>query len=331
MRPILLKSHTRPITQVTYNREGDLLFTAGKDNLANVFYSDNGERLGSYGGTDTEKGHNGAVYSLDVDYHSRILATGGADNETKLWDVETGRNIHSFQHPAVVRSVAIAEGSEKLMCIEARQGGKAVIKIFNMKRMMQDGKQEELLSVNVDCQGKINRGGWGPLNKNLYTAGDDGFVRSFDAETGEPDKYLEAHDGVVNDLRFSADRMTFITASTDMSARLFDTMTLEPIKTYKSDRPINSATISPLMDHVALGGGQDAASVTTTAGRTGRFETLIHHKIFEHSIGSIKGHFGPINSIMINPDGRSFSTGGEDGYVRINHFDPDYFEFTKDA
>jgi hypothetical protein len=33
--------------------------------------------------------------------------------------------------------------------------------------------------------------------------------------------------------------------------QLYDTTTLEPIKTYKSDRPINSAAISPLMDHVS--------------------------------------------------------------------------------
>lgn len=33
--------------------------------------------------------------------------------------------------------------------------------------------------------------------------------------------------------------------------QLYDTVTLEPIKSYKTDRPINSAAISPLMDHVS--------------------------------------------------------------------------------
>ena len=60
-RPLLLKGHERPLTTVCYNREGDLLFTAAKDPVPCVWYSHNGERVGTY------KGHSGAVYSLDVD------------------------------------------------------------------------------------------------------------------------------------------------------------------------------------------------------------------------------------------------------------------------
>jgi translation initiation factor 3 subunit I len=36
---------------------------------------------------------------------------------------------------------------------------------------------------------------------------------------------------------------------------------LELIKTYKTERPINSAAISPIKDHVVLGGGQEAIEV----------------------------------------------------------------------
>ena len=34
-----------------------------------------------------------------------------------------------------------------------------------------------------------------------------------------------------------------------------------------------------------------------------------------------QGHFGPINAIGINPDGRSYASGGEDGYIRLHFFD----------
>jgi WD40 repeat protein len=60
MRPILLQGHTRSLTQIKYNREGDLLFSVSKDKVANVWYSHNGERLGTY------SGHVGAVWTIDV-------------------------------------------------------------------------------------------------------------------------------------------------------------------------------------------------------------------------------------------------------------------------
>ncbi|GFH29229.1 uncharacterized protein HaLaN_27862, partial [Haematococcus lacustris] len=36
--------------------------------------------------------------------------------------------------------------------------------------------------------------------------------------------------------------------------------------------------MSPIFDHVLLGGGQDAASVTTTSAKAGGFEARFFHK-----------------------------------------------------
>lgn len=71
----------------------------------------------------------------------------------------------------------------------------------------------------------------------------------------------------------SKDGAMFITASKDHTAKLFDTDTLMHLKTYKTERPVNSAALSPIMDHVVLGGGQDAMDVTTTSARIGKFDS----------------------------------------------------------
>jgi WD40 repeat protein len=50
MRPLALKGHTRPITRVRLNQEGDILFSSAKDKHICVWYTENGERIGTYEG-----------------------------------------------------------------------------------------------------------------------------------------------------------------------------------------------------------------------------------------------------------------------------------------
>lgn len=53
-KPILLQGHERSITQIKYNREGDLLFTVAKDPVSCVPRA---------GGRDPAEGPGGAVIS----------------------------------------------------------------------------------------------------------------------------------------------------------------------------------------------------------------------------------------------------------------------------
>jgi translation initiation factor 3 subunit I len=113
----------------------------------------------------------------------------------------------------------------------------------------------------------------------------------------------------------SKDKMIFISASSDNTAKLFDTISFELLKTYRSGEPVNSAFISPLKDHIVLGGGTSSSLVTTTAARNAYFEARFFHMVFEEEIGTVKGHFGPIHALAFSPDGKSFVSGGEDGFV----------------
>ena len=51
-------------------------------------------------------------------------------------------------------------------------------------------------------------------------------------------------------MQMNKDCSMFITASKDNTARLFDATELTPLKIYKTERPVNSAALSPIMDHV---------------------------------------------------------------------------------
>ena len=72
MKPISLHGHDRSITQIVYNREGDLLFSSAKDQNPNVWYSINGERLGTYDGHGKIKDIH-ASYENFKHYQSKLI------------------------------------------------------------------------------------------------------------------------------------------------------------------------------------------------------------------------------------------------------------------
>ena len=59
-------------------------------------------------------------------------------------------------------------------------------------------------------------------------------------------------------------------------------------------------------------------------------EVRIFHKVYEEELGTIKGHFGPVNTIAYSPDGKSYVSGGEEGFIRVNTLDDEYFQLGLD-
>jgi len=180
MKPIVLKGHERSITHIKYNREGDLLFTCSKAAFPAVWYSHTGERIGTY------NGHNGAVWSLDVNYDTTLLVTGSADTSVKLWDVEYGKEFTNISHRAPVRCVEFAEGDRQFLTVTDQvMGQPATIFVYSLSS---DGTKVSGVTTEIIVPGsKITQALWGPLNKTIIASSEDGSIRVFDAETKKTD------------------------------------------------------------------------------------------------------------------------------------------------
>ncbi|KAI8907160.1 WD40-repeat-containing domain protein [Gorgonomyces haynaldii] len=321
MKPILLAGHTRALTKIKYNREGDLLFSVSKDNQPCVWYSHNGERLGTF------SGHNGTIWDLDVSHDSLRLLTASADSSCRMWSVENGKQLFVWHTKTAVRCVAFAEGDKMALFVtDAVMGEKCTIHIVQIEQ--DPTKQtEKVLKTIVVPTNKVTTAVWGLLNKTIITGHEDGTITVWDAKTGTALHTTKEQTAQITDIQFNKDKGFFISASKDHTALVYDSENLSVFRKFVTERPVNAAAISPIRPHIVLGGGQDAMSVTTTAARQGKFEARFFHLAFEDEIGRVKGHFGPINTIAFHPLGTGYASGGEDGYVRVHHFDPDYFEF----
>jgi translation initiation factor 3 subunit I len=169
--------------------------------------------------------------------------------------------------------------------------------------------------IEVDDNDKATCIGWTYADQNIIAGFDSGMIVKYDATTGQEVARKKVHTDRVNRLNFNRDKSMLITASRDCSALLLDPNNLEIVKTFRTDRPVNGAVISPTHPHILLGGGQDAQTVTTTSASQGKFETRFYHTVYGEEFGRVKGHFGPINALDVHPYGRSFASGSEDGYV----------------
>lgn len=323
MKPLMMHGHERSITQIKYNLEGDLLFSSAKDQHPNVWYSINGERLGTF------EGHNGAVWCLDPKWDNTHLVSGAADDTCRLWDIETGKNINVISTKTAVRTCNFSySGNMVCFTTDKRMGYPCEINVIDARNF---NAEEPIMKFPIPSGGpKVTSMIWSGLDSNLLTGHENGDLVQWDMKTHMKVKMSSDHKGAIVDMQSSKDGTMFITACKDTRAMMWDSDTLELLKTYKTERPVNSASISPLFDHVVLGGGQEASDVTTSSTRIGKFDARFFHLVFEEEFGRVKGHFGPINSIQFHPDGRGYASGGEDGYVRVHQFDDSYFDFKFD-
>lgn len=337
MRPIKLMGHERSLTQVKYNKEGDLILSVAKDSSASIWYSSNGERLG------TLEGHMGTIWSIDVDSDSILCATGSADVSAKLWKVSTGECVFTYQMKSPIRRVAFSPNNKKLLAVTDKvMGQPGSILVFDINYQgdftNQNGEPSLVINTREDAT-KVTVAGWSANGEYIIAGHDDGYISKYDGETGEFIQTVQAH-GIhneekvttVTDIQFAPeDKSYFITSSKDKCSTLIDVETFDVMKVYKADAPMNTAAITPIKNFVILGGGQEARNVTTTAESQGKFEARFYHKIFVDEIGRVKGHFGPLNTIAVHPDGTGYASGGEDGFIRVHNFDKSYFDFEYDA
>lgn len=324
----MLKGHERPLTQLAFNTEGDLLFSAAKDHHVSIWYAANGERLG------TLDGHSGSVWSVDVNKTTTRAITAGADFKGKLWDVQSGRELFTwdFKSPAKLAQFS-PDNSKVVFLTDHNMGQIGTLHIFNIDAASETQSLEPILQIKNedDLSKRFVVASWSYGGEFLLTGHAHGCISKYNAKTGELVKTERIFEEPVTDIQMSQGLDYFICCSRDKTACIVDIDTLAVKKRYVSETPINAAAITPVKDFIIMGGGQDARDVTTTSLAEGKFDAMIFHKIFEEMIGRVKGHFGPINCIAIHPEGKSYASGGEDGYIRLHHFPKSYFDFVYDV
>jgi WD40 repeat protein len=118
------------------------------------------------------KGHTFKVMAMAISKEGRLLATGSWDRTLKIWDVSSGKQLLSINHPTPVNSVTFADSDTSI--ISGSHDGK--IRVWSVKSGRSKGQ------VQAHGMG-ITQLSLSPNGKGLLSSSIDTRVKLWDIKT----------------------------------------------------------------------------------------------------------------------------------------------------
>ena len=335
MRPLVLKGHTMPITNLQFNKDNDLLFSASKDRYITLWSSEYGERIGTYS-------HSAAVYAMNIDDNSKYLISSDSTGFVYIWEACNGEIIHKFTIDKIplISSVYFNYNND---LISVGYGSRASnsdshIDIYKFNDLLTKQKNvEPIKKILIPNKDKISKSRWFDLGKSILATSESGMIYKFDFDSEKLLLQKKIHNSVIMDIDISPKEELILTASKDGKAKVLDPDTFEVMSELFPQNPvrnINACRFNPLISsedekivkyHAFIAGGQESREVTTTASKKGGFETLIYDCMYGEELGAILGHFGPVNALAISSDGEILASGSEESSIRVHKINNDEY------
>ncbi|WP_018501491.1 WD40 repeat domain-containing serine/threonine protein kinase [Parafrankia discariae] len=254
-------------------------------------------------------GHTGSVLGLGISPDGRTVATSGADNVARLWDVSDRtrpRQLATIDaHGAWVLDAAFSPDGKLLATV----GYDRSARLWDIS----DRTRPKQLSVMLAHNGYVLDAAFSPDGRMLATSGYDNTARLWDiTDPRQPHELavLNRHTSWVNEVAFSPDGKLLATASADHTARLWD------IANPRQPRPL--AAITAHTDFVwTVAFSPDGRRLAT-----GGYDGLV--KIWDvtdptrpGATASFRADEKWVFDVAYSPDGRTLATAGWDTSVHL--------------
>ena len=292
-RALALLPTESAVHSVAFSLGGTL--AAGLDNgQVELWEVETGERITTLRHADW-----GRVTSVAFSRDGTALASGSWDQVIKVWDVETRREVGTWEVPREGNSLwplSVAFSPDGTRLVSGFQDG--TVRLWDIATQTElatlEGHTDRVTSVSFSPDGGLlaSAGGWS-----------DPTVRLWDAATQTEVATLRGHTGEVRSVSFSSpDGGTLASGSSDRTVRLWDVAAQELIATLEEHSgPVHSVSFS-----------RDGATLISGAA-DGR---VLLRDVETGNAAGLSGH-GSLSSMALSPDGDLLASGYQDGTVRL--------------
>jgi WD40 repeat protein len=225
-----LTGHKGPVRRISWSPDGQRVVTASEDRTAAIWAATAGRLI------RTLAGHGDAVQAaLFSPTDGRWVATASADGKVRIWESDTGNQIHELgpgEHTAGITGLAWSPDGSRIAT--ASEDGTARIWLWTERR------REHLLTGH---EGGLLGIAWSPDGQTLATAGRDHTVRLWNASNGGRRGTLRGHTAEVVAVAFSPDGKRVASTGNDRTVRqyLVDVQALLDLAEARKPRELTTA------------------------------------------------------------------------------------------
>ncbi|MDZ8055156.1 MAG: NB-ARC domain-containing protein [Aulosira sp. ZfuVER01] len=234
------------------------------------------------------------IFSVAFSPDGKILATGDANGEIRLWQIEDGQQILICKgHTGFVRSVAFSPDGQILASGSVDQ----TVKLWSVK----DGKCIQTLQGHSD---RIESIAYSPDGQLLVSGSVDQSLRIWSVNDGKCLQVLLGHAHTIWSVAFSPDSQTVISGSFDKTVRLWSVSDGQCLQIFQGHTDgLRSVAFSP--DGKILASGSHDETVRLWSVSNGK------------CLQVLQGHTNRVLSVRFSPDSQTVASGSYDQTVRL--------------